>query len=299
MIYAAIDIGSNAVRLLFSNVFKGEDGGVLASKITFIRVPLRLGEDVFSGGYIKEDSKVKLANTLQAFKQLIEIYETKNYYVCATAAMREASNVEDVLKYVKENVGIDIHVIDGLEEASIIRSAGGSFPNSPDMLNMFVDVGGGSTEISVIQGGQFLNSQSFQLGTLRILHGADTPEEWAKLDTWLSTFASHTGKINLIGSGGNINKITKLFGDNLRKTISANQLKKSCQQLGKLSLEKRMEKYNLRSDRADVILPAAQLFLHILTKIQAKSVIVPKFGLADGIVCKLFLEDAAAENSPQ
>lgn len=297
MIFAAIDIGSNAVRLLFANVFENTSGQIVSSKATFIRIPLRLGEDVFSGGYIREVSIAKLIDTLQAFKQLIAVYDTAAYRVCATAAMREAKNSTEVVNEVFAKTGMKIEVIDGLEEANIIRMAGENMPDHSQNIGMFVDVGGGSTEISVTRNHCFENSYSFQLGTLRLLHNVESKEEWKRLDAWLNEFKNDFGKICLVGSGGNINKLTKLFGDKLDLKMSYAQLSKAYRKMSKMNMEERINAYNLRPDRADVIVPAARLFLHIMEYTNTKQIQVPKFGLADGMVCQLYSEYIANKNS--
>ncbi|MEG1499152.1 MAG: hypothetical protein RRX93_06665 [Bacteroidales bacterium] len=288
MIFAGIDIGSNAVRILFAEMFEGLNQTLVTSKVSFIRVPLRLGEDVFSLGYIREESTQNLIETLLAFKMFIAIYKTTDYAVYATAAMREASNKEEVVAAVLAQTGMQIQIIGGLEEANVIRLAGNIQENENSSMEMFVDVGGGSTEISVTQKQAFINSNSFALGTLRLLHHAEDPHEWMRLQQWLHTFKQNFGHIDLVGSGGNINKITKLFGEPNKQHITFSQLRKATMRLEKMTLEERMLTYKLRPDRADVILPAAKLFLFISQEIESDAIIVPKFGLADGIVCKLY-----------
>lgn len=292
MIFAGIDIGSNAVRLLLSDVFAGEgkqgENEVVSSKVALVRVPLRLGEDVFSVGYIRPESEQALIDTLQAFKQLMAVYKTADFAVCATAAMREASNGNEVVSRVKAATGINIRVIDGLEEAQIIRTAGESLPEERYDTTVYVDVGGGSTEISVTENGRFLQSYSFKLGTLRLLHKAEDPHEFDRLQAWLQQFSSRFGHINMVGSGGNINKLTKLFGDKAGLNITLPQLQKGCKKLEGMSVEERMAVFKLRTDRADVILPAARIFLFIAQQTGAEQIWVPRFGLADGLVCELY-----------
>lgn len=288
MIFAGIDIGSNAVRVLFSDVFAGEEGRPVASKVALVRVPLRLGEDVFSVGYIRPESEQALIDTLQAFKQLMAVYKTADFAACATAAMREAANGADVVRKVKDVTGIEIKIIDGLEEARIIRTAGESLPEERYDTTVYVDVGGGSTEISVMEGGRFLQSYSFKLGTLRLLHKAEDPQEFDRLQAWLRQFEARFGRMNLVGSGGNINKLTKLFGDKTGLSMSVNQLKKGYKKLDGMDMAERMAAFKLRADRADVILPAARIFLFIAKHTGAERIWVPRFGLADGLVCRLY-----------
>lgn len=288
MIFAGIDIGSNAVRVLFSDVFAGEKGRPVASKVALVRVPLRLGEDVFSEGYIRPESEQALIDTLQAFKQLMKVYKTADFAACATAAMREAANGAQVVQHVKAATGIDIRVIDGLEEAQIIRTAGESLPEERYDTTVYVDVGGGSTEISVMEGGHFLQSYSFKLGTLRLLHKAEDPREFDRMADWLRQFEGRYGRMNLVGSGGNINKLTKLFGDKNGLSLPVSQLKKGYKKLEGMDVAERMAVYKLRADRADVILPAARIFLSIAGHTGAEHIWVPRFGLADGLVCRLY-----------
>lgn len=288
MIFAGIDIGSNAVRILFSNVFEGLNKKIVSSKVALVRVPLRLGEDVFSKGYINAESEQALIETLLAFKQLMNVYKTTEYAVCATAAMREASNSEQILQSVKAATGMEIEIIDGLKEAKIICTAGEVLPEEKYDTTAYVDVGGGSTEISVTHKGKFVQSNSFQLGTLRLLHQAEDPQEFIRLGDWLSLLDNKFGEINLVGSGGNINKITKLFGDPTGLSISFSSLRKATRKLESMSIEERMSVYNLRPDRADVILPAAKIFLFIAQQTGCEKILVPRFGLADGLVCMLY-----------
>lgn len=293
MIFAGIDIGSNAVRVLFSDVFAGEKGRPVASKVALVRVPLRLGEDVFSGGSIRPESEQALIDTLQAFKQLMAVYKTVDFAACATAAMREAANGAAVVQHVKEATGIDIRVIDGLEEARIIRTAGESLPEERYDTTVYVDVGGGSTEISVTENGRFLQSYSFKLGTLRLLNHAEDPREFDRLEDWLGQFEARFGRVNLVGSGGNINKLTKLFGDKTGLFMSLPQLRKGYKKLESMDVAERMAAFKLRADRADVILPAARIFLFIAGQLGAERIWVPRFGLADGLVCQLYQKSAS------
>lgn len=290
MIFAGIDIGSNAVRILFSEVFEGENGELVSSKMSLIRVPLRLGEDVFTLGYIKEETIENLVDTLLAFKQMMKAYKTLDYDICATSAMREAQNSKEVIERVETETGIRIRVIDGLEEADIIRLSGERFPEAKYDYSLFVDVGGGSTELSFLKGGSFISCESFRLGTLRLLHKAEDPNEYTRLNNWLKQFEKYFGNINLFGSGGNINRLTKLFGDSNGSSIKLSKLHKGYKKLSAMSVQERMEKYKLRADRADVIIPAAEIFLSIASKIESEKIIVPRFGLADGLVCALYLK---------
>jgi len=289
MIFASIDIGSNAIRLLFANIFENDKGLLTPVRTAFIRVPIRLGSDVFSMGTISPEREQKLLKTLAAFKTLIEVNDAVTYEAVATSAMREAANGAQIITRIEKELKLKVRIIDGQEEAEIIREAGEfNTYNSKLPMTMFVDVGGGSTEISVQKGHAFVNSQSFNLGTLRLLNKAEDAEEWTRLNDWLMQFKPYFGQIECVGSGGNINKITKLFGDKEKKTISFKQFEKAYQNLSKLSVSERMNTYNLRVDRADVIVPASEIYLKIMKTIHANYILAPKIGLADGLVINLF-----------
>jgi len=288
MTFASIDIGSNAIRLLFAGIFENEKGVLSPVRTAFLRVPIRLGSDVFLNGGVAPDREQKLLKTLTAFKILIDVNDAVAYDAVATSAMREASNGTQIITRIEKELGVCVRIIDGQEEADIICKAGEVSTNSTSPMTMFVDVGGGSTEISVQKHGQFVNSQSFNLGTLRLLSGKANPEEWIRLHNWLMQFENYFEKIEIVGSGGNINKITKLFGDKENKIIKLKQLEKGYKNLCKLSVSERMEVYNLRADRADVIVPASEIFLKIMKTIESDYIVAPKIGLADGLIVNLY-----------
>ncbi len=264
MIFASIDIGSNAMRLLFSNIFETEHGDITSMRTAFLRVPIRLGGDVFACGRILPDREEKLIKSLAAFKALIEVNEAVAYEAVATSAMREASNGAQIIEHIEKELNLRVRIIDGQEEAEIIRTACeiGTDPEFP--VTMMIDVGGGSTEISVIKNDILVNSESFNLGTLRVLNKNVDPEEWMRLYEWLIQFVPDFGQIQCVGSGGNINKIAKQFGNRDKKIISFKQLERAYTNLAPLSVEKRMELYGFRADRADVIVPALEIYLNIL-----------------------------------
>ena len=288
MTFAAIDIGSNAVRLLFANIFDSDKGILPPVRTAFIRVPIRLGSDVFLREQIALEREQKLLKALTAFKILIDINEVVAYQAVATSAMREATNGAQIITRIEKELGILIRVIDGKEEAKIIREVGNISMNSAYPMTLFVDVGGGSTEISAQKNGQFINSQSFSLGTLRLLSGKTDPQEWQRLHDWLMQFEDYFGDMECVGSGGNINKITKDFGDKESRTISLKKLKKLHENLSKLSVTERMKTYNLRVDRADVIVPASEIYLRIMEIIDADYIIAPKIGLGDGLIVNMY-----------
>lgn len=290
MIFAAIDIGSNAVRLLVANAYE-KSGNVIVEKATLVRIPIRLGKDVYKNNVISEKRANNLLKTLAAFKLLIEVYKPVDFAACATAAMREAVNGQKVLDKIKKQTGLKIKLITGLEEAELIRSTGG-FEWQPEHEKvMYIDLGGGSTEISLLTGKRVIDARSFKIGTLRLLNHKVNKSEWDEMGQWLKSFSSEIDKISLIGSGGNINKLAKIFGNPLEGTITLHQLADAHNQMRVLSVKERMTQLGLRPDRADVIVPAAQVFLFIFKNLNAQRITAPKIGLADGIIHQLYLKN--------
>lgn len=283
MLFSGIDIGSNAVRLLFANVFETK-GGPVTEKATLLRIPIRLGMDVFTLGRISEQKIEYLVKTMKAFKLLIDVYQPESYLAAATSAMREASNNKEVMDIVRNESGLTIDLIDGIQEANIISSFSNLMVNKAFSKTLYIDVGGGSTEISIIDGKDFITSNSFKIGTIRLLAEAVEEMEWDKMHKWLNQFKADFGRMNVIGSGGNINKITKLYGNAYNNIVNLDQLQYAYKQLNSMPLEKRIEKMGLRPDRADVIVPAAHIFIKILKWTDLQVVSAPKIGLADGLV---------------
>ncbi|HLN52894.1 MAG TPA: hypothetical protein VK212_04245 [Lentimicrobium sp.] len=289
MLFSGIDIGSNAVRLLFANVHDTK-GGPVAEKATLIRIPVRLGVDVFTNGKISDQKIEYLVKTLKAFKLLIDVYQPIGYKAAATSAMREASNRKKVLELVRQESGLEIDLIDGIREANIISTFSNINVNREYSKTMYVDVGGGSTEISVTEGKDFITSASFKIGTLRYLAEAVEESEWDSMHKWLNQFRDEFGRMNIIGSGGNINKLTKLYGHAYNNTINFDQLNFAYKQLNNMPLQVRIDKLGLRPDRADVIVPAARIFIKILKWTDLDLVSAPKIGLADGLVLLQYKE---------
>jgi exopolyphosphatase / guanosine-5'-triphosphate,3'-diphosphate pyrophosphatase len=283
MLFAGVDIGSNAVRLLFANVFETK-GGPVAEKATLIRIPVRLGMDVFTVGRITDEKIEYLVKTMKAFKLLIDVYQPVSYLAAATSAMREASNSKEVLDHVMQESGLKIDLINGIEEANIISSFSNLLVNKDYNKTLYVDVGGGSTEISLFEGKNFMASNSFRIGTIRLLADAVEDEEWDVMHKWLNQFKDDFGRMNVIGSGGNINKITKLYGHAYNNVVSLDQLTYAYKQLKNMPMDERMDKMGLRPDRADVIVPAAKIFIKILKWTDLNVVSAPKIGLADGLI---------------
>jgi exopolyphosphatase/guanosine-5'-triphosphate,3'-diphosphate pyrophosphatase len=296
MIFASIDIGSNAARLLFANVFEDKKK-IFVEKATLVRIPTRLGEDVYSIGKISSDKAENLIKTLNAFKLLIEVYHPLDWDACATAAMREASNGPEILHRIKAETGIELRTIDGIEEANLIRRTNKIGFIHPHNFSIYIDVGGGSTEISIQKNEDILDVKSFKIGTLRLLSDKVEKSEWKSLNKWLNKYSDFFGRIRVVGSGGNINKLQRLFGSQDSFIMTYDQLNYAYKFLKEYSLLERIEKLGLRPDRADVIVPAAKIFLFILKTINASSLTVPRIGLADGLVYQLY--EKYKSNNPE
>lgn len=297
--YAAIDIGTNAVRLLIKKV-KEEDESLTnkcLTKMLLLRVPLRLGFDVFSLGVVSEEKAVKLRRLMKAFRQLMKIYEVTDYRACATSAMRDAKNGKSVIKKILKDTGINIEVIDGQEEARTI------YNNHVECLEdrvgnyIYVDVGGGSTEINLMTNGELVQSFSYNIGTVRMLSNAVKEETWQQMREDLTQLSAEYQIVNIIGSGGNINKLYRLAvkKDKKKLRLPIPSLQTLYDTLKPLTPEQRMEKFSLKADRADVIEPAAEIFLTIAGIVKAEYIHVPVIGLADGIIDDLYTKILASE----
>jgi len=280
--YAAIDIGSNAIRLLIADVIEKRDTSTY-TKNTLLRVPLRLGDDAFIDTYISEGKFQDLLKTIGAFRSLMDVYKVSDYMACATSAMREADNGEDVVVVCKES-GVNIQIIDGRTEAQIVYTA--YFENKIDRnkVYLYVDVGGGSTEISLFAKGHVVASRSFNLGTIRVLDNQDAPELWDEMKRWVKEITQGYKDIYGIGTGGNMNKLSRLANDKGDKPMTYAKLKALYNYLNSFSLRDRIHELGLRSDRADVIVPAAEIFLTIMKVGHLKNMVAPRVGLADGII---------------
>ncbi len=288
--FAAIDIGSNAVRLLFYNIYLNLNNQPVFKKVALTRVPIRLGEDSFVNNYISPPKIEKLKKAMIAFKNLIEVHEVIAYRACATSAMREAHNAADVIQEVKNASGIEIQIIDGNTEADLIYSNHVAENMSESRAYLYIDVGGGSTEITLFYKGKQRYSESFNVGTVRMLHQKVTEEEWLRLKRKCKELAEMYPNIMGIGSGGNIIKLQKLSGEPEGAPFTRAQLKQVYHELASITYEERMRKYGLNPDRADVIIPAAEIYLHICKNAEIKSIVVPKIGLSDGIIHQMYEE---------
>lgn len=289
--YAAIDIGSNAVRLLIKKVNEGEEqANKSLSKAMMLRVPLRLGFDVFSLGEVSETKAMKLRRLIKAFRQLMKVYDVTEYRACATSAIRDAKNGKSVMRKILKDTGISIEVIDGQEEARIIYSNHLECLEDRTGNYIYVDVGGGSTEINLLADGTLVQSLSYNVGTVRMLSNAVKEEVWQQMKDDLARLTAGLPNVNIIGTGGNINKLYRLAlkKDKKRLRLPLTSLRLLYDELKPLTPEQRMEKFSLKPDRADVIVPAAEIFLAIADIVKAGYIHVPVIGLADGIIDKLY-----------
>ena len=288
--YAAIDIGSNAIRLLIANVIIAEDKEPQFKKSSLVRVPIRLGAEVFVGqGMISEDSIQRLIDALNAFQLLMKTHHVERFKACATSAMREARNGDEVVKRIFEKTGVDIAVIGGKEEAAIISSTDLNELIEGDNSYLYVDVGGGSTEFTLFSKGKIIRSKSFKMGTVRLLNNKKSvnKEIFADVEKWIKKYTKDLKRISLIGSGGNINKLFKMSGRTEGKPISYIYLSAQYQFLKRMSFEERVSELSLNPDRADVIIPATKIYLSAMKWSNARKIYVPKIGLTDGIIKNL------------
>lgn len=293
--YAAIDIGTNAVRLLVKHV---EDNGVDHPKFTkelLVRVPMRLGFDVFSNGCISDKKARKMVRLMKAYKQLMKVYDVTDYRACATSAIRDASNGGELVRKIEKEAGITIEIINGQEEAKMIYNNHVEQLEDRDGNYMYVDVGGGSTEINMLSRGELVYSHSYNIGTIRMLNEAVSDSEWKSLKEDVGGIAEKYPGTNIIGSGGNINKYLKLIDSNSntlgKNCISVVALKIVYNTLKDMSVEERMQRFNLKTDRADVIVPAGKIFATIADLLKASYVLVPVIGLADGIIDGIYAKN--------
>ena len=290
--YAAIDIGSNAVRLLIKR-FEKNDGMYSEYKELMLRIPLRLGFDVFKKNRISRENIKQLTRLMKGFSYLMKIYDVKDYLACATSAIRDAQNGEKVTKSIREKTGVHIHILNGRQEAlGICNTSTGCFDDKNGNY-MYVDVGGGSTEISMLSNGHLIFSNSYNIGTIRILCDAVQDSEWVRMNMDIAKLAQSYTDIHVIGTGGNINKLYRLIetSDKKRKRITVESLSDICNTMANMTVEERMSAYSLKYDRADVIVPAGSIFLAIMEIVKSKYIYVPTIGLPDGIINMLFEHD--------
>jgi len=292
--YAAIDIGSNAVRLLIANIIEQKGKPTAFKKSSLVRVPIRLGSDVFVNGEISEDNKKRMLDTMTAFKLLMKSHKVMAYKACATSAMREASNGIEISELIAKKADIFIDIIDGEEEAAIIAATDLQSYIKEDKTYLYVDVGGGSTEFSVIHHGKTVASRSVKIGTVRLLNDIVKKETWQEVEAWVRLVTKDYDKVDLIGSGGNINKIFKISGKALGKPLTYFYLTSYYNKLQTYSYEERITELELNQDRADVIIPATRIYLSAMKWSGAKDMYVPKIGLSDGIIKSVYYKTVSS-----
>ena len=293
--YAAIDIGSNAVRLLISNVIEEEGKSARFKKNSLVRVPIRLGADVFVNGEVSEANKIRMLDTMTAFKLLMKSHKVHAYKACATSAMREAKNGSELANLILKHADISIDIINGEEEAAIIAATDLHSYIKEDKTYLYVDVGGGSTEFSVFHNGQIITSKSFKIGTVRLLNDMVKNEIWREAELWIKNATQGYDKIELIGSGGNINKIFKISGKSLGKPLTYFYLTSYYNKIQTYTYEERITELELNQDRADVIIPATRIYLSAMKWSGAKDIYVPKIGLSDGIVKSVYFDTVSSQ----
>lgn len=285
--FAAIDIGSNAMRLLIVMVVESGDQTDF-KKVSLVRLPIRLGQEAFTGHKLKKSTVSKFLEGMKAFKIIMDIHEVEDYMAVATSAMRETQNGEGIIRFIKNNTGLDINIIDGKVEAEIIFKAHFRKSVYKDTNYVYVDVGGGSTEITVLSGQKILDSKSFKIGTIRLMNDMVSREKWKEMKEWVKKKTVGLEHVEMIGSGGNINKIYKLMNATYPQPVLYHQFKAIKQTLSKMSYEQRIKSFQLNPDRADVIVPASEIYYSVMKWADSSILHVPKIGLSDGIVQLLY-----------
>ena len=286
--YAAIDIGSNAMRLLISNIVEEDGKTTQFSKSSLVRVPIRLGQDAFTVGEITDANIERMLDAMKAFKFLMKVHKVEKYMAFATSAMREAYNGKEVVELIKKKADIKIEIIDGKKEAAIIASTDLKFLLKTDETYLYVDVGGGSTEFSLFNDGKMIVSKSFKVGTVRLLNNMVHDSVWQEIEKWIKTNTQEYDQVTLIGSGGNINKLFKMSGKLQEKPLSYMYVNAQYASLNAMSYEQRISELGLNADRADVIIPAVKIYLNAMKWSGARNIYVPKIGLSDGIIKAMY-----------
>ncbi|MFN8290617.1 MAG: exopolyphosphatase [Chitinophagaceae bacterium] len=287
---AAIDIGSNAARLLITDVISGLRGEPEFIKVVLVRVPLRLGFDVFDKGEISPSKTEKIIKTIKAYKLLLDVYEVRHIKACATSAMRDAVNAEEIIRKVMAETGIGIHIISGQEEASLIYENHIAENMTSDESYLYIDVGGGSTELTFFSDGKLVFKESFNIGTIRLLKNQVAEAAWDEMKEFIRNKTKGYHHVTAIGSGGNINKIFSLSKRKEGKPLPLDLLRDYYKEFSNLSVEQRISLHKLREDRADVIVPALLIYINVMRWADAEDIFVPKIGLADGLIHTLYEE---------
>ncbi len=288
MILAAVDIGSNAARLLITNVDRGLNGSPEFSKLNLVRVPLRLGFDVFETNTISPEKERMIISTLHAYKHLLDAYQVQHYRACATSAMRDATNAAGILQHIRSATGINVEVITGDEEASIIYETHVAENLDKDHSYLYIDVGGGSTELTLFSNNSIVFKESFDIGTIRLLKNQVTEEKWLSIKEFLKEKTKAYKNLMAIGTGGNINKVFSMSKKKDGKPLPLELLKDYHREMSSFSVYDRMRVYDMREDRADVIVPALHIFINVMRWADATEIFVPKIGLADGLIKYLY-----------
>ena len=291
---AAIDIGSNACRLLIDEVIQGPQGMVDFVKVILVRVPLRLGFDVFESGRISAAKEEMFLKTIKAYKLLLEVYGVRHYIACATSAMRDAANAQEIIEHIRKDTGIDIKVISGQDEAAYIYENHIAENLNRQKTYMYIDVGGGSTELTFFAEGRLVAKESFNIGTIRLLKNQVHQEEWDEVKKFIKSVPVDQKNIMAIGSGGNINKVFTLSKTKEGKPLPLDLLKEYHNEFSRLTVAERISVYHFREDRADVIVPALQIYINVMRWANTTEIYVPKIGLADGLIHHLYDELAAS-----
>lgn len=294
---AAIDIGSNAARLLITEVTEETKGELTFNKLNLVRVPLRLGFDVFETGEISKTKINKVVETIKAYKHLLSIYDVKYLKACATSAMRDAKNAPDIIRKVKLETGVDIKIISGDEEASFIYENHIAENLDKQHSYLYIDVGGGSTELTFFAEGKLKFKESFNIGTIRLLKGLVEEKQWDEMKNYVKLGTKGNSDVIAIGSGGNINKVFSLSKRKEGKPLYLEMLRDYLRELSSFSVEDRMKQYKLREDRADVIVPALQIYVNVMRWAAIDEIYVPKIGLADGLIHMLYEEVKAKKTA--
>lgn len=287
---AAIDIGSNAARLLIADVTDNQNGKVQFNKLNLVRVPLRPGFDVFEKGEISKEKRGMVLQTMKAYGHLINAYGVSHVIACATSAMRDARNSSDLIRKIKLETGLDIEIISGDFEASLIYENHVAENMDTDHSYLYIDVGGGSTELTFFADGKLIFKQSFNIGTIRLLKDMVADDKWNEVKDFIKNRTKGYKKIVAIGTGGNINKVFSLSKRKDGKPLSLDLLKDYYKEISSYSVADRIDVYKLREDRADVIVPALQIYINVMRWSDAEEIYVPKIGLADGLIQHLYSE---------
>jgi exopolyphosphatase/guanosine-5'-triphosphate,3'-diphosphate pyrophosphatase len=286
--YAAIDIGSNAMRLLVANIIEEQGKETHFSKSALVRLPIRLGQDAFTVGDISDENIDRMVDAMKAFKLLMKVHKVEKYVALATSAMRESSNGQEVIDIINKKADIKIDIIDGKTEAAIIASTDLHYLLKTEKTYLYVDVGGGSTEFSLFSDGKMIASKSFKIGTVRLLNDMVNDLVWIEIEKWIKNYCKEFEAVTLIGSGGNINKLFKMSGKQQDKPLSYMYVLKRYNFLNSLTYEQRISELGLNPDRADVIVLATKIYLNAMKWSNAKHIYVPKIGLSDGIIKAMY-----------